>query len=143
MSREIHSQSQRAPRILRRIREEPLPRPPKTVVLSKKVIGQRVRTARQSRGITQVELAKTLGTYQTVVSAIERGARGLSIHQAAKLASALGASLDEILGLEEPKENGLLKDRRVLRRLQKIGRLGKRDQQALFRTIDKFLQNVS
>jgi transcriptional regulator with XRE-family HTH domain len=144
MSRAFDGREPMATLILGRIREEPLPQPPKVVVLSKKEIGRRVRAARQVRGITQVELAKTLGTYQTVVSAIERGVRGLTIHQVARLASALGASLDELLGSSShAPSNGQLKDRRFLRRLQKIEQLPKRDQQALLRTIDAFLSKVS
>ena len=60
----------------------------------------------------------------------------------AAFAKTLRVSADEILGLTKPKENGLLKDRRVLRRFQRIEELGKRDQLALFRTIDAFLSKL-
>jgi len=129
--------------ILSRFREGLLPLPPKEVVLSKKEIGQRVRAIRQERGISQVELAAALGTYQTTISAIERGVRGLTVQQVVKLAAALGVSPDRILTQAKASQDPLLKDRRFLRRLQKIERLPKRDQQALLRTIDAFLTKVS
>lgn len=125
-------------------KEGVLPSPPKTVYLSKKEVGQRLRTIRIGRGVSQVELAKALGTYQTTISAIERGVRGLTLQQAVRLADALGASPDDILGArKEGKDSVRLNDRRFVRRLEKITRLPKRDQQALLRTIDAFLAKVS
>ena len=120
-----------------------MPQPPKIEVLSKKEIGRRVRAIREARGMSQVELAEALDTYQTVVSAIERGARGLTVQQVARFAAALDASPDRILGHDGAAKETGLKDRRFLRRLQKIERLPKRDQQALLRTIDAFLSKVS
>jgi hypothetical protein len=62
-----------------------------------------------------------------------------------KVAEILNASADEILGLDA--ENGSTKrnakgavvNRRLLRRIQQIDSLPKRDQEALLRTIDAFL----
>lgn len=121
-------------------------RPPKSVVVPKKDLGTRVRSLRQQRGITQVELAQALGLTQSNVSAIERGARGITIHQVVELARVLRASTDEILGQSSQtgqKTTLPLKDRRFLRRLQMIEQLPKRDQQALLRTLDAFLAKVS
>lgn len=142
MSRANDRQPAETPLILSPVRGSFLPQPPKQVVISKKELGQRLRAARQARGITQVELAEALGTYQTVVSAIERGVRGLTVQQVAKLASILGASLDDILGPGSRKSNGTLKDRRFLRRFEKIERLSKRDKQALLKNIDMFLRGA-
>jgi transcriptional regulator with XRE-family HTH domain len=89
-----------------------------------------------------VEPAEALGTYQTVVSAIERGVRGLTVQQVAKLASILGTSLDDILGPGRRPGNGTLKDRRFLRRFEKIERLSKRDKQVLLKNIDMFLKGA-
>ena len=58
-----------------------------------------------------------------------------------RLATALRVSTDEILGAKPPSRNGAATvSRRVLRRLQAIDGLPRRDQDALFRTIDAFLQ---
>ena len=58
-----------------------------------------------------------------------------------KLSDILGVSSEELLGLKKAPSNGVLKNRRLLRRLQAIERLPRRDQQALLRTIDRFLDS--
>jgi transcriptional regulator with XRE-family HTH domain len=119
-----------------------MPTPPKHVVVSRKQIGERLRELRRARGVSQVELAKALGTYQTSVSAIERGARGVTVQQLIKLAGALDASLDEMVGRSARPTNGALKDRRFLKRFQRIDRLSKRQKQTLLGTIDTFLKGA-
>jgi hypothetical protein len=56
-----------------------------------------------------------------------------------RLAKALRVSADELLGVQPASQSGATVSRRVLRRLQAIDRLLKRDQDALFRTTDAFL----
>lgn len=121
-------------------------RPAKNVIVPKKDLGARLRALRQQRGITQVEMALAMHLTQSNVSAIERGARGITIHQVVELARILRVTTDEILGHGSPtapKGTPPLKDRRFLRRLQMVERLPKRDQQALLRTIDAFLGKAS
>jgi hypothetical protein len=60
----------------------------------------------------------------------------------AAFAKVLRVSADEILGLESIEDDGLLKDRRFLRRIQKIDRLSKRDKQALLKNLDMFLRGA-
>jgi transcriptional regulator with XRE-family HTH domain len=122
-----------------------VPRPPKGIQFSKEDAGQRIRALRLERGFSQVELARAMDVHQTNISAIERGQRALTIHQVLKLARALKVSTDQILtgkGSRKPSPNGQV-DRRFLRRLQKIDKLSKRDQQSLLGTIDAFLSKVS
>lgn len=122
-----------------------MPRPPKGVQFSKEEVGQRIRALRLERGFSQVELARLMDVHQTNVSAIERGLRALTIHQMLKVARALKVSTDQVLtgkAHTKPTPNGQI-DRRFLRRLQKIDKLSKRDQQSLLGTIDAFLSKVS
>jgi transcriptional regulator with XRE-family HTH domain len=102
-------------------------------------IGKRLRELRKRRGFTQGELADRLGLNQPLVSQYEQGEIRMHAALVAAFAKALKVSSDEILGLKESKENGLLTDRPVLRRLQKMEALSRRDKQALLRTIDGFL----
>lgn len=107
-------------------------------------IAQRLARLRRERGITQQEMAERLGVLQPIVSDYERGELRLHGELIIKLAEILGASTDEILGREERKTGGAtVKNRRLLRRIQEIDRLPKRDQQALMRTIDAFLTRAA
>ncbi len=120
-----------------------MPTPPKSVILSKKEVGERLRALRQARGITQVQLAKVLGTQQTAISQVEVGNRGLTIQQVVKLAKALQVSTDAILA--QPRsgnQEALPKDRKLLRRMRQIERLPRPEKHALLKTIDAFLKSA-
>ncbi len=56
-----------------------------------------------------------------------------------RLAVALGVSADELLGIEPLPKRSASPNRRILRRLEQIEKLPKRDQDAILRTIDAFL----
>jgi len=106
-------------------------------------IGQRLARLRRERGITQAEIADKLGIVQPMVSDYERGELRLHGQLIVQLARLLRVSADELLGLEKAKGRGPVKNRRLLRRLQQLEKLPKRDQQALLRTIDAFLAKAS
>jgi len=104
-------------------------------------LGIRIAALRKERGYTQTELAEELGTVQVVISNYELGKLRPHAEVIVRLAKALRVSTDEMLGVKPPSKNGAATvSRRVLRRLQAIDGLPKRDQDALFRTIDAFLQ---
>jgi transcriptional regulator with XRE-family HTH domain len=119
----------------------PKKRPPETAQETGETIGQRLARLRRERGMTQVELAQRLGVAQPVVSDYERGELRLHGQLIIKLSEILGVSSEELLGLKKAPSNGALRNRRLLRRLQQIERLPRRDQQALLRTIDRFLES--
>ena len=104
-----------------------------------KSIGERLKEIRRPRGLTQGELAEKLDLNQPLISQYERGEIRLSATLLAALARVLRVSSDELLGLKQSKDNGLVSDRRLLRRFQKMEELSRRDKQALIRTIDGFL----
>jgi transcriptional regulator with XRE-family HTH domain len=107
-------------------------------------LGQRLAALRRERGMTQVELAEQLGVAQPVLSDYERGELRLHGQLIIKLTGILKVSADELLGLEKAKDNGAVnnRNRRLLRRLQDLDRLPRRDQQALLRTIDAYLAKL-
>ena len=121
-----------------------VPRPPKNLEFSKAESGRRIRALREGRGVTQVELARTLGLPQSNVSEMERGVRGLTVHQAVRLARALKVSTDEILrsgnGSRTPKAAPSLK---LLRRLQKIEQLPEARQRVVLKLIDALIAQES
>jgi transcriptional regulator with XRE-family HTH domain len=100
---------------------------------------------RKEKGMSQTEMANLLGVAQSIVSDYERGGLRLHGELIIKVAEILNASADEILGLDaengsaKQKAKGAVVNRRLLRRIQQIDSLPKRDQEALLRTIDAFL----
>lgn len=112
-------------------------------------MSDRVQTSRRPRRSRDApfpyrfltELAEQLGTTQGIISDYECGKLRPHADMIVRLAKALRVSTDEMLGVKPPSKNGAATvSRRVLRRLTAIDGLPKRDQDALFRTIDAFLQ---
>ena len=113
-----------------------MPAPPRKVAVSNKDIGERIKTLRLERGLTQVQLGQRLDMTQPNLSAIERGARGVTVHQIVRIAKALGASTDEILLAEKAPAPGQRAKRKLLQRLQLVQDLPKGDQKILLQILD-------
>lgn len=102
-------------------------------------LGERLARLRRAKGLSQVELAKSIGVAQPIVSKYESGELRLHGELIVLLAGLLDVSTDELLGLEPAVRPQAPKDRRLVRRLQAFDSLPKRDRDALTRTIDAFL----
>lgn len=102
-------------------------------------IGERLAQLRKEKGMTQAELAEQLDISQPMASDYERGKLRLHGELIVQLREILGVTADELLGATEPAKTTTTKNRRLSRRLQAIDELPKRDQDALFRTIDAFI----
>ena len=102
-------------------------------------IGARLAQLRKEKGITQAELAELLQISQPMASDYERGKLRLHGELIIQLSQILGVSADEILGISPAKLKNTSSNRRLSRRLLAIDQLSKRDQDALFRTIDAFI----
>ena len=61
-----------------------------------KAIGERVKSARKNKGITQEKLADMVGVSTTYIGFIEQGQRLPSIKTSDKIARALGVKLSEL-----------------------------------------------
>lgn len=110
---------------------------------AQETLGVRIATLRRDRGMTQTELAERLKVSQPVVSDYENDVIRIPADVVVELAKILNASTDEILGLKaDIPRNGTIKNRRLLRQVQAIDKLSKRDQEALLRTIDAFLSKA-
>ena len=59
--------------------------------------GNRLRTLRRERGISQEKLAELSGLHRTYVGGIERGERNIGFVNLAALAEALGISLSTLV----------------------------------------------
>jgi transcriptional regulator with XRE-family HTH domain len=105
-------------------------------------IGRRLQQLRKSRGLTQVQLAETLGLNQSLVSQYERGELRMHGALVAAFAKALKVSADQILGLAKLEDDGLLTDRRFLQRIRKIEQMSKRQKQAILKSLDMILKGA-
>jgi DNA-binding XRE family transcriptional regulator/quercetin dioxygenase-like cupin family protein len=61
------------------------------------LVAASLRTLRQTRGLSQTDLARLAGVTPSAVSQAERGDRGLSLETLLRLAEALNMSLDDLL----------------------------------------------
>lgn len=124
-----------------------MPRPSKLALKlkpsAKDAFGERLARIRKERGFTQVELADKIGSIQAILSDYERGKSKPSSDMLAALALALEVSCDELLGIAKMPAKTKAPNKRILRRIQLIEKLPKRDQDALLRTIDAFLGKAS
>lgn len=61
-------------------------------------IGKQIKAVRQNRGLSQEELARAIGATKSAVSRYEAGKREPSLDQLQAIASALGVSVNYLLG---------------------------------------------
>jgi transcriptional regulator with XRE-family HTH domain len=98
--------------------------------------GKRLIALRKARGITQVELSKTVGTTQRTISYYENEAGLPTVALLGSLARALGVTTDALLGLKPIKLQGSPQKRRLWKRFQRMESLPERDQRAVIRLIN-------
>lgn len=101
--------------------------------------GKRLLVLRKARGITQVELAKALGTTQRTISYYENEDGVPTVVILGSLARVLGVTADELLGLKPIKLQDSPQKRRLWKRLQRIESLPERDQRAVIRLINSLV----
>ena len=120
-----------------------MPRTRKVFVspVDEKTIGRNLRELRESQGMTQVELAEKLNIKQALVSAYELGTVRMHGALIAAFAMALGASADDILGIDK-RRKAAPSDRRVVRLLQEISALSRRERDALLKTISNYVKGA-
>lgn len=106
------------------------------------ILGQRLAAARQAHNLTQEQLADLLGVSQSNISLYERGVTRIPTDLVVKLATSLRVSSDELLGLAPAARYLAMKDRRILRRLELIDRLPKRDRDVILGVIKACLARV-
>ena len=65
-------------------------------------LGRRLQEARVARGLTQQDLADSLGLARTTITAIEKGARRARPDEIIQMASIFGRSVNDLVGDREP-----------------------------------------
>lgn len=85
-------------------------------------LGVRVKELRRARGFTLDGLAQASGVSRAMISKLERGEKSPTLVVAAKLAEGLGASLSQLVGIEEKKEVVVVRrERRMVMRDPETG----------------------
>jgi transcriptional regulator with XRE-family HTH domain len=110
--------------------------------LGKESLGQRIGRLRKEKGYTQVELAKTIGITQVLVSDYERDRLRPHYEMIIRFAKALGITTDELLGIKASKNEGNKANLKIIRRMKKIESLPPAQQKVLLKSIDMFLKGA-
>lgn len=84
-----------------------------------RIIGQRIKLAREQEGLTQEELARRLDVSGPLVTQWERGSRRISVEDTRRLAQVLHRPLSYLVG-ERAADDGDLPDDIFLSELERI-----------------------
>jgi len=103
-----------------------------------RALGQRVAAARKASGITQVQLAETLGIAQQTLAHYELGRLRIAVAMLPPLAKALGVTVEELMGEETPpaKRGPAPK---LLQQIERIQRLPRAQQRLVLQMLDGVL----
>ena len=105
--------------------------------------GERLAEIRQSRAMTQAELALAVGVSRRVIAYYEHEDAQPPGAMLVDLAKALRVSADQLLGLKPPKEKKSPRTARLLKRLQKVEQLPTTDQRVVLKLVDGLLERHS
>ena len=75
-----------------------------------KILGQRIRNYRTSKGLSQEKLAELAGCHPTYIGQVERGEKNVTVEGIEKISAALKVSLSELfekLGSDEETEKSI------------------------------------
>lgn len=99
-------------------------------------LGAHITALRKKKKLSQSELGKLAGTSGDLIGRYERDEVKPSIEVAIKIADALGASIDYLVG-----KTDLEIDQSVLKRLEDISKLPEESKQQVFMVVDALLRD--
>jgi len=103
------------------------------------IFGSRLLAARRARGMTQTQLAEAIGSTQKAISYYEATGGNPSADIITKIARAVGATSDDLLGLSDDTEGAEpdgTDERRVWKRFRQLMLLPEKDRRAVLRMLD-------
>ena len=107
--------------------------------------GERLAKLRKEAGLSQLELGERIGVAQSIISRFERGERKLYDDVLASLATALGVTPNDILGISQCKSVNpdLAKiSRRFVKHLKRLQTLPQRAQEKVLVTLELALDGA-
>jgi transcriptional regulator with XRE-family HTH domain len=103
-------------------------------------LGRNIKLLRKQKGLTQVELSKILGCSQAMITTYENDLKKPSVSTLARLAEALGVSIDHVVGNSAPVKTGdKIKNPKLWRKFAQLDELPDTDKRTVFRMIDGLL----
>lgn len=102
--------------------------------------GQRLGEIRQSRAMTQADLATAVGVSRRVIAYYEHQDAQPPGAMLVDLAKALRVSTDQLLGLKAPKEKASPRTARLIKRLQRVAQLPTTDQRVILKMLDSMVE---
>ena len=107
-------------------------------------LGQRIADHRKARGITQVELAKTLGIAQQTLAHYEGGTVRIAIAMLSAVAEALDVNIEDLLGNPSAKTTGKRGPvPKLQRQLEQVSQLPKAKQRLITEVLDSMLAQAN
>lgn len=101
------------------------------------LFGERLAQVRKKKKISQDELAKAIGAHAPVIGRYERSEVKPSVEVAAKMAEALGVSLDYLVGFADYEL-----DHSLTQKILDIQTLNDEDKASILNTIDALLRDA-
>ena len=90
---------------------------------------------RKARGLTQQQLADKIGVTRRAIVYYEREADNLPVHIIAPLAKALNVTIEELLGVKQPKETLSPKYSSLWRKLKVLETFSEKERKAVLQYV--------
>ena len=101
-------------------------------------LGDTIKQLRKAKEISRDDLAAIVGTSGATIGRYEYGEITPSVEEAAKIAEALDVSLDYLVG----NTSGLVKDKKMMYRLEVLDKIADADRDTILRVVDSFLKDA-
>lgn len=108
--------------------------------MDKNTLGKRLFELRKTRGWSQPDVGKKIGTSGAIIGRYERGEMTPSIDVVKKFAEAFGVTLDYLVA--EGAQPAALQDARMLQRLKAIESLSAEERERLLYVVDGLLRDA-
>lgn len=99
-------------------------------------IGDKIRKVREAKGLSQKQVALSLGMDQAQYSRIENGKTDPSFSNVTKIAKALGVDLSELFKSDEVFKDVNSYDKSLIEKLSIIEKLDDKEKQAFYSILD-------
>lgn len=100
--------------------------------------GKKLRECREAKDLSQNELANLIEAHHSIIGKYERDEVKPSIDVVKKMAQVLNTTVGYLLG--ESKEQNVLKDPKMVKRITDIENLPAKEKECLLLTIDNFIK---